>query len=100
MIRQGTLLRLITTLKRNFKVNSHGIHGIEHWSRVNQNGLFLYDNLTDDPEGRDVITLFAFIHDSQRLEDGRGDIDHGKRAADFVEETCVKVFDLSERQTK
>jgi uncharacterized protein len=31
----------------------------------------------------DVVELFAFLHDSQRLSDGR-DREHGARAADFT----------------
>ena len=60
-----------------FQLNINDIHGIHHWSRVLINGLWLAE---ETGANRKVITAFALLHDSQRLNDGR-DPDHGLRGA-------------------
>lgn len=60
--------------------NSGGFHGVDHWDRVYNNGQRL---LT--PEVRPIVVgLFAYLHDSCRIDDGE-DLDHGLRAADYIE---------------
>jgi uncharacterized protein len=56
-------------------------HGIDHWTRVERNGLWLASQLP----GVDtvVVRLFAAIHDCRREDDG-GDRYHGPRAADYA----------------
>ena len=56
------------------------LHGIRHWDRVYENGQKL---LTPDTNPF-VIGLFAYLHDSCRIDDGE-DLYHGKRAADWIE---------------
>ena len=56
------------------------LHGIRHWDRVYENGQKL---LTPDTNPL-VIGLFAYLHDSCRIDDGV-DLYHGKRAADWIE---------------
>jgi len=58
----------------------HGIHGVAHWSRVWLHGRRLARALDIDPR---IVAWFAFLHDSQRVDD---DVDegHGARAADFA----------------
>ena len=56
------------------------LHGIRHWDRVYENGQKL---LTPDTNSL-VIGLFAYLHDSCRINDGE-DLYHGKRAADWIE---------------
>lgn len=77
-----------------FKLDTNGIHGIAHWGRVERNGLNLAKVTGADPR---VITLFAYLHDSCRLND-HSDPDHGPRAADLVETINGELFTLSERQ--
>ena len=57
-----------------------GIHGLPHWSRVWFHGRALAARLDVNPG---VLAWFAFLHDSQRHNDGR-DPAHGARAADFA----------------
>ena len=57
-----------------------GVHGLPHWSRVWFHGRALATSLDVDPA---VPAWFAFLHDSQRHNDGR-DPAHGARAADFA----------------
>ncbi len=72
---------LLRTLKQAYQLSWDGIHGYSHWARVRQNGLRLA-GMTG--ASADVVELFAFLHDSQRRNDGI-DPDHGKRAADFID---------------
>lgn len=56
------------------------IHGIEHWKRVERNGLLL---ATDNVNIK-VVRLFAYLHDHKRLSDG-WDLEHGRRAAENLD---------------
>jgi uncharacterized protein len=57
-----------------------GIHGVPHWSRVWFHGRRLAASMDINPA---VLAWFAFLHDSQRHNDG-GDPRHRHRAADFA----------------
>jgi uncharacterized protein len=67
-------------IQKGFALFLDGIHGRTHWERVRDNGLRLAEQTGADPR---LVELFAFLHDSKRLSDGR-DPDHGRRAAEFV----------------
>ncbi len=71
---------LLAMIQDQFALNWYGIHGILHWQRVKDNGLRLAE-LTG--ANREVVELFAYLHDSRRMNDGR-DRQHGKRAADYT----------------
>ena len=58
-----------------------GIHGLSHAKRVEKFGLMLAEKTDAD---RDVIIWFAYLHDSQRTNDGF-DNNHGPDAARFVD---------------
>lgn len=72
---------LMDRIKRGFALDLNGIHGASHWTRVYENGLRLAQETGADPE---ILELFAYLHDSQRLSDG-WDLEHGSRAATFAE---------------
>ena len=78
MITKDALLQIILS---QYKLDLYGIHGISHWERVENLGFFLANSTKADIS---VISLFACLHDSQRQNEGE-DLDHGKRAADFIE---------------
>jgi uncharacterized protein len=84
---------LIPSLRRQFKLEWRGIHGVSHWARVRQNGLYL-GKITGANTA--VVELFAFLHDSCRLNDGY-DPDHGARAAVFAQSLHGSAFTLSEQ---
>lgn len=71
---------LMAEIERGFALDLGGIHGQNHWARVHENGLYLAEQTGADPE---ILELFAYLHDSQRLSDG-WDRDHGRRASEFV----------------
>jgi uncharacterized protein len=81
---------LIALVERRFALSLHGIHGPAHWQRVHAIGLRLAELTGADP---DTIELFAYLHDSRRLEDG-WDLDHGRRAADFAKSLQGSVLEL------
>lgn len=56
------------------------IHGLSHWQRVEQNGITL---AKETGANMLVVRLFAYLHDSCRLDDYR-DIDHGPRASELT----------------
>jgi uncharacterized protein len=72
--------RLIRALRNSYALDWHGIHGIDHWRRVRDNGLRIARE-----NGADlvVVELFAFLHDAKRQNEGR-DPFHGQRAAEWM----------------
>ena len=66
--------------KNRFPMPLAGIHGIAHWERVHENGVYLAKH-----SGADllVVRLFAYLHDCCRESDG-SDFEHGLRAAEFA----------------
>jgi uncharacterized protein len=69
-----------------------GIHGMAHWERVRENGLFLARSTGADLE---VIEHFALLHDSRRHNDGI-DPDHGPRAAELIGEIAAELIPLAD----
>ena len=61
-------------------VTGGGVHGIDHWDRVYQNGQKL---ITPEVNSL-VVGLFAYLHDSCRYDDGE-DLEHGPRAAQYID---------------
>jgi len=71
---------LLNIVIKQFKLDIDGEHGINHWLKVYQNCLMLAEHYEVSSE---VFELFSLLHDSKR-EDEYTDINHGKRAALFV----------------
>lgn len=70
------------------------LHGVSHWERVDRNGQML---ATPDCD-LTVIRLFAYLHDSCRVDDSY-DVQHGPRAAKMIvslRKTLLK--DLTDHQ--
>lgn len=84
----------IQIIRRQFALDWYGIHGAPHWARVCQNGLRLADATGANVR---VVALFAFFHDSCRLDD-RVDPGHGARAARFVRAVADRELNLSARE--
>lgn len=59
---------IVEAIVREYRLNFRGTHGARHWLRVRTNGLALADATPD--ADREVIELFALLHDSQRLRGG------------------------------
>ena len=73
--------KALAVVRPQFRLDAaDGIHGVPHWSRVWVHGRMLAAELDLDPA---VLAWFAFMHDSQRSNDG-WDPHHGRRAADLA----------------
>jgi uncharacterized protein len=73
--------KALRVVRPQFRLDhANGIHGVPHWSRVWFHGRALAARLGVNPQ---VLAWFAFLHDSQRHNDGY-DPHHGARAADFA----------------
>ncbi len=82
---------LIRKIRGQFALDWRGINGSPHWSRVLENGRRLSETTGARLE---VVELFAFLHDSRRLNDGF-DPGHGARAARFAESLQGTLFELA-----
>jgi uncharacterized protein len=66
---------------RGYRLAVDGLHGPGHWLRVLTNGWALADGTPG--ADRDVVELFALLHDCRRVDDGQ-DRGHGDRASTYV----------------
>lgn len=82
---------LLQEIRKNYRLDWHGIHGVAHWAKVRNIGLRLSKQTGANPK---IVELFAFLHDSQRLDDGL-DPEHGLRASHFAKKLLGKAYDLS-----
>jgi uncharacterized protein len=85
---------LLKVVLKQFKVDRHGVHGPGHWARVRYHALMI-----GRATGADllVVELFAFLHDSRRLNE-YVDPEHGSRAASYAKELNGTFFDLTDEQ--
>jgi uncharacterized protein len=81
---------LVRIIRRQFALEWTGIHGAPHWARVRENGLRLAESTGANTK---VVELFAFLHDSRRLNDDH-DPEHGARAAVFAQSLAGVAFEL------
>jgi uncharacterized protein len=81
---------VIRSVREQFRLDWQGIHGVPHWARVRGNALAM---ARANGARSDVVELFAYLHDSRRLSDGR-DREHGARAADFTLELNRELLRL------
>jgi uncharacterized protein len=87
-------IELLKLIKSEFKLDWYGIHGINHWARVRENGIKLAKL---NGANIKVVELFAFLHDSQRKHDG-SDAGHGRRAAEFTTSIRSQYMDLTDAE--
>ena len=87
-------VRLANHIRSQFQLDWEGIHGPSHWARVRAMGLELAHVTGADPV---VVELFAWLHDSCRLND-ENDPEHGDRAAAFAGELCGDFFEATDEQ--
>ena len=85
---------LLKAVLQQFKVDRHGVHGPSHWARVRYHALMI-----GRATGADllVVELFAFLHDSRRLNE-YVDPEHGSRAASYAKELNGIYFHLTDEQ--
>ncbi len=74
--------KLLKIIKSQFALDIDSIHGLSHWEKVKKIGNYLAKHTGADKE---VIKLFAYLHDSKRVNEDN-DPSHGLRAALFAQE--------------
>ncbi|MBM3301666.1 MAG: hypothetical protein FJY85_17170 [Deltaproteobacteria bacterium] len=81
---------LIREIRKQFRLDWLGVHGIAHFQRVRDNGL----RLAEETKAKTtVVELFAFLHDARRHNEYEDDL-HGKRASKMVRHFQGVFFDL------
>lgn len=85
---------LINAIRNSYQLDWHGIHGVAHWARVRDIGLRLSEKTGANTR---VVELFAFLHDSCRLNDNH-DPQHGNRAASFAKSLRGKAIHLADEE--
>lgn len=85
---------LLSYLENQFKIDWGGVHGINHWLRVQQYGIRVGIMRKADLL---VVELFALLHDSCRVSEHH-DPSHGERAAEFAHGLNGTFFSLSSHQ--
>lgn len=87
--------KLLNLIKSQFRLDVTCDHGIKHWDKVNQIGIYLAKETGADVE---VVNHFAYLHDSKR-QDELLDSAHGDRSAVFVQELYKQgMIDLDKNQ--
>ena len=85
---------MLTAIRKQFKIDWHGIHGANHWARVLHHGMAIGTERSADLL---VVELFAFLHDSQRHNEDE-DYLHGRRAAEYARSLNTVYFELSAKR--
>ena len=71
---------LLSMIRRGYRLNWYGTHGVIHWSRVYDNGVKLAEQ---DGVNIRVVQLFSIFHDSRRRNES-SDKEHGRRGANLA----------------
>ena len=87
---------LLDHLLKQFPLGDSFIHGEGHWMRVLYNGRIL---AKETGANLNVVELFAVMHDCKR-DNEHYDLDHGRRAAEYVHEIRGKWFDITDEETE
>lgn len=84
--------RLVDAVEARSTHLTSTIHGVDHWRAVGATAASLadvFDMTAEDADAarpdRELLLLFALLHDARRLDDGR-DLEHGPRAAVLLDE--------------
>jgi len=85
------LFSLSLKILKRYCLDPFGIHGINHWTRVLENGAQI---AAQTGANMRVVQLFALFHDSRRMNDDR-DPDHGARGAALAGEMNGSLFMLA-----
>ncbi len=83
---------IVAAIKEQYRLPWHGLHGIDHWGRVLENGLRLARATDADLE---VVQFFAIFHDACRWNESI-DPGHGQRGAELAATWRGNLFELSD----
>ena len=85
---------LLDHLLEQFPLGNSTIHGEEHWMRVLYNGRMLAKGTGAN---LNVVELFAIMHDCKR-DNEDFDLEHGRRAAEYIKEIHDKLLDINDKE--
>ena len=85
--------QILSQIKEDTEIWQSPIHGVDHWERVRENGLFIARHSGADTA---VVEYFSYLHDSQRWNEYE-DPEHGPRAAMYAQEHR-EIIDLDDDQ--
>ena len=86
--------RIINRILEDYKLHPEGIHGVDHWMRVLENGKILTDETGADSM---VVSLFAVLHDSRRAGESLDPL-HGERASEYILEIRDEYLEITDDQ--
>lgn len=86
------LAPIVRAILAEYPLPVEGYHGVTHWARVLENGLWLCERTGADA---DVVRLFAVFHDSRRINESY-DPGHGRRGAEFAAALRGELYELSD----
>jgi HD superfamily phosphodiesterase len=86
--------QLLKAIQNQYRLTWHGTHGIGHWARVRENGLYIAENLIG--VNKKIIELFAVFHDSARQNE-HSDNGHGFRGAELAKQLRGTFFELGDQ---
>ena len=89
-------IELLDHLLEQFPLGSSVIHGKDHWMRVLYNGRML---TRETGANLNVVELFSIIHDCKRDNDDY-DLEHGRRAAEYVREIHSKWLNINDKEAE
>ncbi len=85
--------QILAQIQEDTDIWQSTIHGLDHWKRVKENGLFIAQHNGADTA---VIEYFSYLHDSQRWNEHE-DPQHGPRAAIYAQKHR-EIIDLDDDQ--
>jgi uncharacterized protein len=84
---------LLQAILAQYRLPLYGLHGIDHWARVLENGK----RLSQETNAKlAVVQLFAIFHDACRQSEGHDD-DHGRRGAEFAADLRGTLLNLDSK---
>ena len=88
-----TIDQILAQIQEDTAIWQSTIHGLDHWERVKENGLFVAQHNDADTA---VVEYFSYLHDSQRWNEHE-DPQHGPRAAIYAQKHR-EIIDLDDDQ--
>ena len=86
---------LIEAIRRQYRLDWNGIHGMGHWARVLENGRRIAEDLGG--ASIEVVELFAVFHDAARWNESLDD-GHGLRGAELARKLRGSLFELPDEE--
>ena len=87
--------QLIDVIRKQYLLPWNGVHGIGHWARVRENGIYIASKLAD--VNARVVELFAIFHDAARINEGT-DLGHGCRGGELARALRGKHFEATDQE--